>query len=94
MSEVKYEKSELDYMAGERRVYINLLAMAISGLRDAEHTEPLDAAILLKERAEAVAVLRHICEEHGDNDWKDNLHLADIIEKHLGRHLTRQQPPD
>ncbi len=39
------------------------------------------------ERAEALAALRTVCRDHGDNEWPDNLHLADIIEKHLGRHL-------
>lgn len=31
--------------------------------------------------------LRRVCEDHGDNDWSDDLHLADVIEKHLARHL-------
>lgn len=33
------------------------------------------------------AVLRRLCEDHGDNDWDDNLHLADALDKHLGRYL-------
>ena len=40
------------------------------------------------ERRETIAMLRQVCEEFGDNEWPDNLHLADIIEKHLWRHLT------
>lgn len=46
-----------------------------------------------KERDETIAMLRHVCEEHGDNDWPDNLHLADVIEKHLWRNLdsTRRE---
>jgi hypothetical protein len=39
------------------------------------------------ERKEAIAKLREVCEEFGDNDWEDSLHLADIIEKHLYLHL-------
>ena len=35
------------------------------------------------EREEAIAKLRELCEEHGDNDWENDLHLADIIEKHI-----------
>jgi len=36
------------------------------------------------EREGAVAKLRELCEEFGDNDWPTNLDLADVIEKHLG----------
>ena len=42
---------------------------------------------LENERNESVAALREICEDHGDNDWSSNLHLADVITKHLQRHL-------
>lgn len=42
------------------------------------------------ERAEAVAVLREACDLLGDNDWDDALHLADVIEKHLLKHLLRK----
>jgi hypothetical protein len=31
--------------------------------------------------------LRNLCRDFGDNDWDDDLHLADVVEKHLGRHL-------
>jgi hypothetical protein len=33
------------------------------------------------------AALRILCREHGSNDWDDNLYLADVVEKHLGRYL-------
>lgn len=46
-----------------------------------------DAYRLQRERDEAVKVLRDLCEHHGDNDWPDDLHLADAIDKHLGKHL-------
>lgn len=38
---------------------------------------------LATQRLEAVARLREACRRYGDNDWPDNLHLADVIEKHL-----------
>ncbi|XXX79151.1 hypothetical protein WMF30_10295 [Sorangium sp. So ce134] len=44
-------------------------------------------AVLEQERAHAVATLRRVCRDHGDNDWSDSLNLSDIIEKHLERHL-------
>jgi hypothetical protein len=50
-----------------------------------------DLAVLrdgrIGEREQAVASLRDICRQFGDNDWPDDLHLADVLDKHLGRHL-------
>jgi predicted secreted protein len=39
------------------------------------------------ERAQVVRYLRYLCAQFGDNDWEDNLHLEDVIEKHLMRYL-------
>lgn len=39
------------------------------------------------ERKDLVAALREVCKAFGDNDWPDDLHLADVIEKHLAKHL-------
>lgn len=44
-------------------------------------------AAWLAERAETVTALRELCREYGDNDWPDTLHLVDVIDKHLARHL-------
>lgn len=41
----------------------------------------------IAEREAAISSLRNVCQEHGDNTWPVDLHLADIIEKHLHRHL-------
>ncbi len=43
------------------------------------------------EREATVAMLRAVCAEYGDNDWPDNLHLADVIEKHLWRNLWTER---
>lgn len=40
------------------------------------------------ERREAITMLRSICHDYGDNDWPDDLHITDIIDKHLYRHLV------
>jgi hypothetical protein len=40
-----------------------------------------------KERSDVIKTLRSVCKSFGDNDWLDDLHLADVIEKHLARHL-------
>ena len=39
------------------------------------------------ERREAIMMLRQVCKYFGDNEWSDELHMADIIEKHLWNHL-------
>jgi len=40
-------------------------------------------------REAVVKMLRMVCEEFGDNDWPDNLHQADVIEKHLIRPIRQ-----
>lgn len=42
----------------------------------------------IKEREEAINILRQVCARYGDNDWEENLHLGDVIEKHLWKHLS------
>jgi hypothetical protein len=80
---------EAGYIEGKRRAYIDLLHLAAKGLG---YEDPLaEAASLITEREEAIVILREVCEEHGDNDWSEDLHLADIIEKHLARHLVRKR---
>lgn len=50
---------------------------------------PQDAA-LLAEIHDARNALRDLCREHGlSNDWGDDLHLCDVVEKHVGRSLSR-----
>lgn len=45
---------------------------------------------LTSERLGAIQALRKTCEYFGDNDWEPDLHLADIIEKHLCRYLEEK----
>lgn len=78
-------KEEAAYERGERAGLLRALqdvtaALGYTSKRGKE-------ASLIAEREQAIAALRDICLVHGDNDWPANLHLADIIEKHLGRHL-------
>jgi hypothetical protein len=75
--------SEQDYMRGNKAAYSNVISFCRKVLNPEERT----ATSLLIEREEAITALRDICEEFGDNNWPDTLHLADIIEKHLGRNL-------
>lgn len=74
--------NETDYMRGRRAVWQSLLGQC---LRELGVDDPVAmSARWASEREAAVAQLRMLCEEHGDNEWDENLHLADIIDKHLG----------
>lgn len=77
------DRHEEGYVEGSTRAWLTVLSLALTNLG---HAAP-DSARLVNERAEAISQLRSICRDHGDNDWEDNLHLSDIIEKHLARHL-------
>jgi hypothetical protein len=82
--------NETAYVAGSRRAWLSMLQECMRQLgRD---TPEFQQARLVAEREEAILALRLICEEHGDNDWLDDLHLADIIAKHLAPHLPEPTP--
>lgn len=77
--------SEQEYINGSQRAWLTMLREC---LRQLGTDNPEGAAAKwAAERAEIVLALRSVCAEHGDNDWPDDLNLADVIEKHLGRHL-------
>jgi len=77
--------NERDYTRGERAALTRMLALIV---RDLGYDDPEAAKVAwIKQREAAVAALRSVCEDHGDNDWPDDLNLADVIEKHLARHL-------
>lgn len=79
---------EKQYMQGHQAAVRSMLLKCLKDLNE----DPLNQlterlAQLASERSMAISMLRCYCERYGDNDWEDNLHLSDIIEKHLGRHL-------
>jgi len=80
------ERLEQAYTDGSRRAWLSILQESIRQLRG---SAPLEAEKLLAERTDAIAMLRLLCAEFGDNDWSDDLYLADIIEKHLMRHVRK-----
>lgn len=45
----------------------------------------------ITERVDTISILRSACSEFGDNEWEDDLHLADVIEKHLQNHLEQNR---
>jgi hypothetical protein len=77
------EKEEAAYMLGRKAVLREQLSAAMKGL----NAEDLTNEYLIQERVDAIAALRSVCNEHGDNDWEDDLYLSDIISKHLADHL-------
>ena len=80
---------EKAYLNGEKMAWGKMARECIRNLDDSD--EIVSVLKYKIERAEAINILRSLCENFGDTDWNDNLHLADIIEKHLGRHLYREE---
>jgi hypothetical protein len=81
--------SEDDYERGSRAAWLSMLSHCLRHL-GYDSPEAQKAGWIL-EREAAVAALRTACAEHGDNDWPVDLHLADVIEKHLMRHLPARR---
>lgn len=80
--------NEQDYQRGYQAALRTMLRMNLANLTGEDNNQPLiDLARARLERAEAISMLRQVCEEFGDNDWEDNFYLPDIIEKHLWRNL-------
>lgn len=82
---------EQSYEIGRNRAYITVMMDCAREL-GFDGIEALNVARVawIEERQAAVTALRSLCETFGDNDWPDNLHLSDIIEKHLARPLYRK----
>lgn len=76
---------EKSYIEGSRQAWRTILQESIINLGYDSAEKNASAWIL--EREAAIAQLRRLCELIGDNGWPENLHLADIIEKHVIRHV-------
>ena len=61
---------------------IEILCLAEENDRHIAHIAALEAHL-----GGIRKLLRSECADLGDNDWSDNLHLADVVEKHLVRHV-------
>lgn len=81
-------KEEQSYVRGYRAALTGMLAHCLSelGYEDTEATR----ARWIVEREATIAALRDVCRAYGDNDWDKSLHLADVVEKHLGRSLDAE----
>lgn len=77
--------NEGDYIRGERMAWLSMLKTCVRELGIGDPAA--EGARWISEREQTVQMLRSACEHHGDNDWPESLHLADVVNKHLLRHL-------
>lgn len=73
--------------AYNRGVHVAATAMLRQCLFNLPDSHEKSTGFLIAEREEMVQTLRWLCKDFGDNDWKADQNLADVIEKHLGKHL-------
>lgn len=76
---------EIARQTGRKSAMRDVLRVVWEGM----NADEKELAALVAERQEAVVKLRDVCAEFGSNDWPDDLHLADVIDKYLGRYLRR-----
>lgn len=76
---------EASYLRGSKAAWRQMLARCLQALEIDDSVA--SKARWLLEREEVIVKLRSLCEDFGDNDWDDQENLADVIEKHLARHL-------
>lgn len=82
------ENEERAYVDGMTSVYRELLGVALRGLHREPMPETLESAQkriaqLETHLTDVRGTLRRLCADYGDNDWDDDLHLSDVLEKHL-----------
>ena len=77
--------NEQDYITGSRAAWLAMLQTCLHNL-DVDDVAAGQAQ-WVSEREQTVAMLRQVCEQHGDNDWAETLHLADVVDNHLMKHL-------
>lgn len=87
MTDELTELTEQSYIQGSRAAWTQMLRQCLLqlGYNDPE-VQKKDLNWIL-EREAAINQLRDLCKFFGDNDWDEDLHLAEIIEKHLARQL-------
>lgn len=84
---------ELSYQRGQRSALVAQLQNTLYALGgwDGEQPPEVEIARLTKYIEQIRETLRMWCESHGDNDWPDDLHLVDVIDKHLMRHIPEPE---
>lgn len=79
------DTEEQAYVQGSKQAWLMMLQECLEHLGETER----DKYGWVLERQSAIQQLRSLCREFGDNEWDEELHLADIIDKHLGDHLRK-----
>lgn len=82
---ISIEVEDEAYTAGRKAEARHILQML---LPDIESEAVRTALILRDERERAIVALRDLCMYVGDSDWPDELDLADIIDKHITKHVA------
>lgn len=79
------EQGESDYRRGQRSAWRRVLHHALQELHYDQESSTVEDRLhrMIAEREDAIATLRRLCDDYGDNDWPDDLHLSDVIDKHL-----------
>jgi len=87
MTNEEQEKKKQSWVDGSTEAY---RAILMECARNLGVDDPLTkAAALVAERRDALVALRSLCERFDlPSEWSDNLHLADVIEKHVERALA------
>lgn len=76
---------ETSYIQGQRWAWHMMLVKCLNEL--GYDSPEWDKYRWIHERETTIHMLRSECARLGDNDWPDDLHIGDIIEKHLLRHI-------
>lgn len=84
------ESEERAYRQGNRAAWSKILSDSLAQL-GYDNPVVTQKHRWVLEREAIIAQLRDLCGEFGDNNWNEKLHLADVIEKHLGKHLYALQ---
>ncbi len=84
------DKEDKIYMEGEGQALKEMIIYCQNKLR-AFGIELKTKKEFDQERIETIALLRMHCDEYGDNDWDDDLHLSDVIDKHLIRYFEEEK---
>lgn len=87
--------SEADYLRGYRAACRSLLMTCVGELSMADTSDDdkrlARLGALESERFDTVNALREVTDEFGSTKWDDNLHLGDVVEKHLHRQLRESK---
>ena len=68
--------NEQDWIKGNRAAWAAMLGECVSQLGYSE----VNGNAWIKEREAVIAMLREACTLYGNNDWKDQYHLGDVVE--------------